>query len=89
MKKVEIQNSLVDFISSDLLDLPSKIDPEETFENLSLGSIEIMEIIFFIEKEYKFKLDGEVFREGRLKSVKSLSEYTAHEMNFRLGSSLK
>ena len=77
MKQNEIENTLVNFVSTELLDSPSRIDPKESFENLSLGSIEIMEIIFFVEKEFKFKLDAEVFREGRLKSVESLSEYIA------------
>ena len=77
MTKDKIENILVDFISNELLDSSLEIDPKESFENLSLGSIEIMEIIFFVEKEFKFKLDAEVFREGRLKSVESLSGYIA------------
>jgi len=71
----DIERVITNFVSKELLDIETLIDPEESFENLSLGSIEIMEIIFFIEKEFKLKLDAEVFREGRLRSVRSLGEF--------------
>ncbi len=75
MESEEIQKALVEFISKDLLDSSESIKATDCFEDLSLGSIEIMEIIFFLEKEFKIKLDAEVFREGRLKSVESLSNF--------------
>lgn len=75
MNKNDVSTVLVEFVSKELLDSNKELDLNESFENLSLGSIEIMEIIFFIEKEFKIKLDGEVFREGNLGSLGRLSEY--------------
>jgi len=75
MNKNDVSTVLVEFVSKELLDTNKELDLNENFENLSLGSIEIMEIIFFIEKEFKIKLDAEVFRDGNLGSLASLSEY--------------
>ncbi len=85
MNKNEVSDVLIEFVSKELLDSNKNIDLNESFENLSLGSIEIMEIIFFIEKEFKIKLDAEVFREGRLRCVGSLSEYVVGVMGRELG----
>ncbi len=71
----KIENTLVEFVSTELLDRESSVNSNEHFENLGLGSIEVMEIIFFIEKEFKVKLDAEIFRGESLKNIKNLSEF--------------
>jgi acyl carrier protein len=74
LPKKEFESRMLAFIQEDLFDEEIEVSPEQSLESLGMQSIELMELVFFIEREFDCKLKASSLASEHLESVKTLAE---------------
>lgn len=73
LPKEEFEKRMIAFIQEELFEEDVEILPEQSLESIGVQSIELMELVFFVEREFKCKLKASSLSAENLKSVRALS----------------
>jgi acyl carrier protein len=78
MTATEICKDLKKFVAEEILEVEQLTDQQQSFEQLGIQSLDILEMIYFLESSYHCKLPREVLQEGNISSFENLAEF-AHK----------
>lgn len=73
LPKEEFEKRMIAFIQDELFEEEVVISPEQSLESIGVQSIELMELVFFVEREFKCKLKASSLSSDNLKSVRALA----------------
>ena len=77
IKSENIELDLKEFVEEEILDSNLTVELSTTLEEIGVQSLDILEIIFFIERRYSCKLPREILRGENLKTLKSIAEFSS------------
>jgi acyl carrier protein len=72
-----IESKILAFLRSDILAEEALLSPTDSLEDAGIGSLALMELIFFLEREYQRKFPAEMLRAENIESVRTLAGYVA------------
>jgi len=81
----EICDQLKRFVSEEILDIGATDCTNLSFEDLGIQSLDILELVYFIESTYKCQLPRDVLREDNIASFERLAEFTYRFLNEKNG----
>jgi len=85
MKTVDICNELKKFVAEEILEIDQLGEEEQSFERLGIQSLDILEMIYFIESSYECKLPRDVLQEKNISSFESLADFTSQFLRESIG----
>lgn len=72
-----IENEITSFLKHEILDPSVIITPNDKLSVVGLQSLDLMELVFFIERKYQCKLPAELLREEVLFSINSIALFVS------------
>lgn len=69
----EIENHLVNFLKTNIVDKSLEVNPDSTFQSLKIDSLSIVEIILSLERKYQVTIPENELNPENLKSAKTLA----------------
>lgn len=74
----KVIQSIEKFILNELLEGElTNLDPNANLDSLGIESLDILELVFFIEKQFSIKLPKEALKSDNIKSLNSIANYTS------------
>lgn len=76
MTASEICRDLKRFVAEEVLEIEQLGEAEQSFEELGIQSLDILEMIYFLESNYNCKLPREVLQTENISSFENLADFT-------------
>lgn len=78
-----IEKELIQEIATILSLAPDKVNPQTPLHDLGMDSLSFVEVLIFIEKRFNLKLIESGLNRESFKTIRSLAECTAQELEKR------